>query len=295
MADYSIWVLEYAQAPKYNVSGVLYGAHNQGHVRLPYGYVVIKGKGHVIMIDVGYNYEDHGNVLADRFQVKDYHGPTKVLAQIGLTPADVDTIIVTHAHFDHMGNLGDFPNARVYLQERELTKTVWAMSLPQRMGFASVGIDPADILKCVELSRDRKLTLVDGDMDDVLPGIDLRVAYDTHTYGSMYVVVRNDGARESKDPWVLTGDLVYVFDNIEGDGAVIGAQTMYTPVGIAVGSQLNLVLATEEIMKTVNYEKRRVIPVHERRLADVFPSRKIEPGLEVVEVCLGRDEGSRVS
>jgi N-acyl homoserine lactone hydrolase len=94
---------------------------------------------------------------------------------------------------------------------------------------------------------------------------------------------------------VLTGDLVYVFDNIEGDGAVIGAQTMYTPVGIAVGSQLNLVMATEEIMKTVNYEKRRVIPVHERRLADVFPSRKIEPGLEVVEVCLGRDEGSRVS
>lgn len=294
MADYSIWVLEYAQAPNYPVSGVLYGAHNQGHIRLPYGYVVIKGKGHVAMVDVGYNYDDHGNALADRFQVKDHHSPKQVLAQIGLAPADIDTIIVTHAHFDHMGNLGQFPNAHVYLQERELTKSVWAMSLPTRMGYASVAIDPADILKCVELSMQGRLTLVDGDMEDVLPGIDLRVAYDTHTYGSMYVVVRNDGIRVSKDPWVLTGDLVYVFENIEGDGAVIGAQTMYTPVGVAVGSQLNLIMATEQIMKAVNYEKHRVVPVHERRLADKFPSREIEAGLEVVEVCLGGGEKSRV-
>ena len=295
MADYSIWVLEYAQAPKYNVSGILYGYHNQGYIRLPYGYVVIKGKGHVAMIDVGYNYEDHGNELADRFQVKDYHTPKTVLAQIGLKPEDVDTIIVTHAHFDHMGNLGDFPNAHVYLQERELTRSIWAMSLPTRMGYASVAIDPADVLKCVELSKQGKLTLVDGDMENVLPGIDVHVAYDSHTYASQYVVVRNDGAEESKDPWVLTGDLIYVFENIEGDGAVIGAKTMYTPVGVAVGSQFNLIMATEEIMKKANYDKRRVVPVHERRLADVFPSRKIEAGLEVVEVCLGGGESSHVA
>ena len=67
------------------------------------------------------------------------------------------------------------------------------------------------------------------------------------------------------------------------------------PVGVAVGSQLNLLMATEEIMKSANYEKRRVIPVHERRLGDDFPSRKIEAGLAVVEVCLGGRENSRVS
>ena len=49
-----------------------------------------------------------------------------------------------------------------------------------------------------------------------LPGIDLRVAYDTHTYGSMYIVVRNDGHRHSKEPWILTGDLLYVYENILG-------------------------------------------------------------------------------
>ena len=60
MAQYSIWVLEYAYVPKFHKSGVLYGAHNEGHVRLPYCYMVIKGNGHVAMVDVGYNNKDYG-------------------------------------------------------------------------------------------------------------------------------------------------------------------------------------------------------------------------------------------
>ena len=53
------------------------------------------------------------------------------------------------------------------------------------------------------------MIVVDGDRDDVVPGIDLRLAADTHTFGSMYVTVRNDGARESQDAWVFAGDNVY--------------------------------------------------------------------------------------
>ena len=47
MADYSIWVLEYSFVANYHKSGVLYGAHNQGYVKLPYCYALIKGKDHV--------------------------------------------------------------------------------------------------------------------------------------------------------------------------------------------------------------------------------------------------------
>ena len=41
MADYSIWVLEYSYVTKYHKSGVLYGAHNEGYVKLPYCYALI--------------------------------------------------------------------------------------------------------------------------------------------------------------------------------------------------------------------------------------------------------------
>ncbi|MBW4025555.1 MAG: N-acyl homoserine lactonase family protein [Proteobacteria bacterium] len=294
MSLYSIWVLEYAVVPNYNVSGVLYGAHNQGNLRLPYAYVVIKGQGRVMMVDVGYNHRDYGKVLADRFGVESWHSPKDVLGQIGLSPEDVDTIFVTHAHFDHMGNLDDFPNAHVYVQEREIARAIWAMSQPPRLSFVSIATDPADVLKCVFLARSGRLTLIDGDCEDVLPGIDLRAAPDTHTFGSQYVVVRNDGRRSSADSWVLAGDLIYVYENIEGDGSVIGVEQMYVPVGVAVGSQTNLVFATEAIMRAAGGEVRRVIPVHERRLVDKFPSRARESGLRVSEICLAVGESSRL-
>jgi N-acyl homoserine lactone hydrolase len=69
--------------------------------------------------------------------------------------------------------------------------------------------DPADIVKVTRLAREGRTIVVDGDQENVLPGIDLRLAADTHTYGSMYVTVRNDGARDSQDAWILAGDLIY--------------------------------------------------------------------------------------
>jgi hypothetical protein len=92
VADYSIWVLEYSYVTNYHKSGVLYGAHNQGYVKLPYCYALIKGKNHVAMVDVGYNNKEYGKVLGDKFGVENWRAPKDVLAGVGLTPADVDTV-----------------------------------------------------------------------------------------------------------------------------------------------------------------------------------------------------------
>ena len=294
MADYSIWVVEYSFVAKYHKSGVLYGAHNQGYVKLPYCYAVIKGKGHVAMVDVGFNDKDYGKHLADKFGVENWRSPRKVLAGIGLTPEDVDTVFITHAHFDHFGNVEDFPNATFYIQEREIAKWTWAMSLPNRLRWMMVAVDPGDIVRGVELARQKRLICVDGPMADVLPDIDLHVAYDSHTFASMWVEVRNDGMPQSRDAWVLAGDLVYVFDNIDGPGAVVDLDKMYVPVGLALGSQQNLIMATEEMMKQVGYEARRVIPIHEERLKDIFPSRITEDGLRITEICIADDQKSAV-
>jgi N-acyl homoserine lactone hydrolase len=294
MSDYSIWVLEYAYVKNYHKSGVLYGAHNQGHVKLPYCYAVIKGNGHVAMVDVGYNDKEYGKHLGDKFGVENWRSPKDVLAGIGLTPADVDTVFITHAHFDHFGNVEDFPNAKFYIQEREIAKWTWAMTLPDRLRWMMIAVDPGDIVRGVELARQKRLVCIDGAVQNVLPNIDLHVAYDSHTFGSMWVEVRNDGQSDSQDTWVLAGDLVYVFENLEGPGGAVDLETIYTPVGLAVGSQMNLLMATEDMMKKVGYEARRVIPIHEERLKDAFPSRICDNGLRITEICLASGEASKV-
>lgn len=294
MGQYSIWVLEYSFVTKYHKSGVLYGAHNQGFVKLPYCYAVIKGNGHVAMVDVGYNDKAYGKHLGDKFGVENWRSPKTVLGGIGLSPEDVDTVFITHAHFDHFGNVEDFPKARFYIQEREIAKWTWAMALPDRLRWMMVAIDPGDIVRGVDLAREKRLACIDGDHRDVLPGIDLHAAYDSHTFGSMWVEVRNDGKTVSSDAWVLAGDLVYVFENLEGPGDAVDVDKMYVPVGLAVGSQENLMMATEAMMKTVGYEARRVIPIHEERLKDRFPSRITADGLRISEICLADGETSKV-
>ena len=90
MANYSIWVLEYAYVPSYHVSGIVYGAHNQGYRKLPYCYVLIKGQGTVAMVDVGYNEKDVGAEMARRFGVEASQNPETVLKQAGVKPEEVE-------------------------------------------------------------------------------------------------------------------------------------------------------------------------------------------------------------
>jgi len=288
MNTYSIWVMEYAWVANYHLSGLIYGAHNQGYRKLPYGYVLIKGQGHAALVDVGYNHKAYGETLATMYGVENWHPPRTVLAECGVAPENVSSIFITHAHFDHMGNIEDFPNATFYLQERELSKWVWSMSLHRRFRWLMLGIDPADILRAVDLARQGRLVAVDGDRDDVLPGVDLRAAFDTHTWGSMYVQVRNGGSANS---WVFCGDLAYTMENLRGTDA---GDPQYIPVGLATGSQYNLIMTAEAMVKAVDGDCQRVIPVHEEGLRELYPSRITKTGLRITELALADDEPSRV-
>lgn len=284
--DYSIWVLEYAHGES-PVSGVLYGEHNRGTVNMPYSYVVLKNTERVVMVNVGYKYSTYGKAIADRFGVVGWQSPSDVLAEIGVTPEDVTDVIVTHTHFDHFGNSEDFPRAVFHLQEREITQWLWALTLPKQFLFLQSALSPDDVVAASRLAAAGRLRLVDGDVEDILPGIDVHAAFDTHTFGSQFVTVKNQGG---KDPWILAGDLNYVFENVTG----VDNSGVYVPIGSAIGSQLKLLEATEQMMQIVERDHRRIIPIHEVRLGQRFPSRKSAAGLGVTEITLAPNETSRV-
>ncbi len=216
MADYSIWVLEYAAVEKFPVDVMLYLHRDMGTRKLPYCFGVLKRGDEVILIDVPYNHVAHGKALADLYGVSNWHHPATVLAECGITPEDVTSVFITHAHFDHFGTIDLFPNATFYVQKREIDQWLWALKLGPEYRFLVGAVDPADIMRAVEAAKSGRLVTIDGSRENVLPGIDVHLSADTHTYGSMYVHVRNDGQPASDDGWVFAGDNIYTYDNLTG-------------------------------------------------------------------------------
>src|ERR1700730_5259526 len=54
------------------------------------------------------------------------------LAGLGLAPADITYVAISHTHGDHVGNLGLFPSSTILIQRAEYE---WALSQPVKPGF----------------------------------------------------------------------------------------------------------------------------------------------------------------
>jgi len=124
----------------------------------------------------------------------------ELYAEYGVDTDKIDTVILTHCHWDHMGNIDLFPNARIFCQRKELE---WAFTPP---AWLSDGY-PAAFAEKLSAARGQ-LEIIDGDFT-LAPGIRLRLA-GGHTPGSQMVEVRGPRGRV-----IITGGLVFKYENLE--------------------------------------------------------------------------------
>lgn len=124
------------------------------------------------------------------------------LATWGVNPRDVELIVHTHLHYDHMGNDLLFPNASVAVQRAELA---WATS-PDRGPFY-VAVEE------VTAALGDRLRLLDGE-SELLPGVSV-LPNGGHTPGHQSILI------DAADVMAcVCGDIVSLRQNLDVVGSV---------------------------------------------------------------------------
>jgi glyoxylase-like metal-dependent hydrolase (beta-lactamase superfamily II) len=120
--------------------------------------------------------------------------PEAQLALHGLEPADVETVLLTHLHYDHAGGCRSLPNARFVMQRTELMAAAAPMgpaALP--IGGKSLFYDREDVADLVNPLWDR-VDLLEGDCEP-WPGIQCTLYANTHTPGHQCVYVETEAGK----------------------------------------------------------------------------------------------------
>src|SRR5229473_3928873 len=154
--DYSIQAIRYGTIASFPVASLVMGAPRDEKTDIAMVVWLIRGRGRNVLFDSGF----HREVWLKRFPTTDYLRPDEAVKLAGVQPEDVTDIIVSHAHWDHMGGIDLFPKATVWIQKEEFryyTGEAW------QAGGQHGGIDPEDVQELVRLNTEGRIRLVDGD------------------------------------------------------------------------------------------------------------------------------------
>ena len=170
------------------------------------------------------------------------------LAKCGVKPEDIDIVILTHLHWDHVGDVLKFPNAQFICSQEELR---FALDPPASLYVAyealQLGMQP-EYLKIIE-----RLKTVEMKEREIMEGIRV-IPLPGHTPGSIGVVVETE-----KGPYVIAGDAVPKYGNLEGapnERQPFLMSGIYTDM-LAMWKSFQLI---DEIVKQ---DYSRVIPGHD--------------------------------
>jgi len=258
--SYKVYAIKFADSTyPFSVGDWADGGSKTEKVEIDFMVWLIKGSnGKNILVDAGFlgDTED-----AKEFMIANYIRPDSALLKVGVKPADISDIILSHPHWDHMGGINLFPNARVWIQKEDFDYFVGAAW--QKEG-SNGGFAKRDVRQLVDLNLNGKVTLIEGDNKQILPRITVYTG-SKHTFNSQYVLV-NTGNNKV----VLASDNIWIYYNLEHLAPASTGGTLEPPGYIKAMQR----------MKSLVTDVKFIIPGHDAAIFSRFP--KVADG--VVEI-----------
>jgi glyoxylase-like metal-dependent hydrolase (beta-lactamase superfamily II) len=256
LAEYEIYAIKYAHHMRRASENFIGGDPHDGPMPLDYFVWLIRGGGREIVVDTGFS-----SATAKRRGRDHIRCPTEGLRSLGCDPSAVKDVVITHLHYDHVGNFDLFPAATFHLQDLEMNYATGRHMLEDRHRYA---YDVEDVVGMVRRVYAGRVRFHQGDAE-LFPGLSVHFI-GGHTMGLQAVRVA------TRLGWlVLASDASHFYANME--------QTRPFPIVFSVPDMV----AGYERLRSLAASPGHVVPGHDPLVMRRYPAVK---GLEGIAVRL---------
>jgi glyoxylase-like metal-dependent hydrolase (beta-lactamase superfamily II) len=258
---YEIYAIRYAKL--HSRRSELYYRHSSygepdAELEMAYYFWVLRRGAETILVDTGFD----PLVGAARGRTC-LVPPVDALSRLGLDLTAVSTIVVTHFHYDHIGNLDAFPDARLIVPEAELE--FWTSPLATRFQFGS-HVEPREIALVEDAHVEGRVRTTSG-TEEILDGI-TAIEVGGHSAGQQLTVVEAIAGRV-----VLASDAVHFAEELERQRP------------FAVMHDLERMYAAYDTLDELAATGAIIVPGHDPGVAHDYPTVEGDPDGVVVRVA----------
>jgi glyoxylase-like metal-dependent hydrolase (beta-lactamase superfamily II) len=197
---YEVFAIRYACLSDRKASeNFIGGDPHESASDLDYFIWLARSKARTFVIDTGFDAK-----VGKRRGRRMLNPPERGLALLGVDAKKVKDVIITHLHYDHVGNFGLFPAATFHLQDEEMA---YATGRHMAQGFFSAAYEVDEVVAMVREAYKGRVRFHDGDAE-LAPGLSLH-RIGGHTKGLQVVRVH------TRIGWiVLASDAAHLYANM---------------------------------------------------------------------------------
>jgi len=197
---YEIYAIKYAHHMRRAGENFIGGDPHDGPMPLDYFVWLVRGEGRDLVVDTGFS-----AAMAAKRGREHLRCPTDGLRLLGVNPGGVKDVVITHLHYDHVGNFDLFPAATLHLQELEMRYATGRYMCDECFRGA---YEVEDVVGMVRRLYDGRVRFHEGDRE-LMPGVSLHLI-GGHTMGLQAVRVAT-----RRGAVVLASDASHFYANME--------------------------------------------------------------------------------
>jgi len=251
LEPFEVFAIRYARVDRKSSENFLGGDVHESGMPMDYFVWMARSESKTWVIDTGFN-----QAAADKRKREFLRCPTQGLKLLGVDASEVEDVIITHLHYDHVGNFDLFPKARFHLQDSEMA---YATGRYMANPFFSHAFEEDEVVAMVRNVYKGRVSFYDGDVE-VAPNISLHHV-GGHTKGLQVVRL-----------WTQKGWLVLASD--ASHYAANMNERRPFPIVVDVAQMID---GWDKMKKLVD-DPANIIPGHDPEVMNLFdaPSSELE-------------------